>query len=90
MFRESLVIDVWGPAKLVDAGVVDQDVHGSRLGGQLSDVVGAVEICGDETCFATNVCDITYGLGPAFGAASVYHDLGAVFSELERYFAANP
>ena len=90
MFLEGRVVGVCGGAELVDAGVVDQDVNFPRLGGQSPNVVGAVQICRDETCFAACILDFLYGLSPALGTAAVYHDCGTVLGELERHFAPNP
>lgn len=60
------------------------------LGGQPAHIVGFVQICGDETCFAASVFDIAHDLGAALGTASVHHDLGATISQLQGNFAANP
>ncbi|OBS00491.1 hypothetical protein A9W98_24760 [Mycobacterium gordonae] len=90
MFVEDGVVGVDGVAEDEDTGVVDQDVHRARFGGQPPHRAGIVELGGDESCLAAATFDLKHHFSAALRIAPVHHHVGATLRELKGDGAADP
>lgn len=62
---------------------------GPAFAGQPSNVIGVVEVCGNETSCAAGVFDIADRLGAAFGTSPVHHHLGTARRQFQCHLESD-